>query len=63
METIFDHNPTDEELKRFGGRDLIAWCEAQGLDFNRDEDTNYYRLGLLFSMRGKKKSQINIGQK
>ena len=54
METIFDHNVTDEELKRFGGREYLEWVKAiQGDYFNSDDDANYF-LGILFSIRGDK---------
>ena len=54
METIFNHNVTDEELKRFGGREYLEWVKAiQGDYFNSDDDANYF-LGILFSMRGDK---------
>ena len=54
METIFDFNPTDKELKRFGGREQFEKAKKYGIDPFGDEDTNNYQLGLLFSMRGNK---------
>ncbi len=54
METIFDHNPTDEELNRFGGREQFEWERAHGIDpFANPDDANFM-LGLLFSMRDDK---------
>lgn len=52
METIFDHNPTDLELKRFGGREHLKKCKKHGIE--RSSDTQYYMIGLLYSMRGDK---------
>ena len=55
METIFDYNPTDEELKRFGGRKNLEYLKQHGIDpFDNADDANF-SLGLLFSMRGEKK--------
>lgn len=55
METIFDYNPTDEELKRFGGRKQFEWYKKLGFEpYSHPDDANY-ALGLLFSMRGDKK--------
>lgn len=51
-ETIFDFNPTDFELLRFGGRDALDWAVARGI-YDVD-DNRYYHLGLLFSGRGDK---------
>ena len=48
METIFDHNPTDEELKRFGGKEVVEDLIAKG--YYTEDDANY-QLGILFSMR------------
>lgn len=52
METIFDYNPTQGELNRLGmgtpgGMQLMKAVEPS-------PDTNYYWLGMLFSMRGDK---------
>lgn len=55
METIFDYNPTDEELKRFGGREQFEWYRKLRFDPFSNEDNANYALGLLFSMRGNKK--------
>lgn len=52
METIFDHNPTDLELKRFGGRESFEFFQEHGIDPFACEDDNLYQLGLLFAMRG-----------
>ena len=54
METIFDYNITDEELKRFGGRKQFEWEAAHGIDSFEFDDDNNYMLGILFSMRGDK---------
>lgn len=51
METIFDHNPTDEELKRFGGKESFEWLDKKGLPYFTCEDDANYHLGILFSMR------------
>lgn len=53
METIFDHNPTDQELKRFGGRERYEWIASQGLHYSQDD--NYYQIGMLYAGRGDKK--------
>ena len=52
MKTIFDYNPTEEELKRFGGIDSLQWAIERGLYEN--EDNINYHLGLLFAGRGDK---------
>lgn len=52
METIFDYNPTDLELKRFGGKEAFKFCQEHGIDPFACVDDNLYQLGLLFSMRG-----------
>lgn len=54
METIFNHNPTDEELRRFGGRDCLEWIKSLQGDYYLNPDDANYHLGLLFSMRGDK---------
>ena len=54
METIFDHNPTDEELKRFGGREAFQWAKDNGIDLFKSSDDNNYQIGMLYSMRGDK---------
>lgn len=51
-ETIFDFNPTDFELLRFGGREALNWAVARGI--YEVDDNRYYHLGLLFSGRGDK---------
>ena len=52
METIFDYNPTEEELQRFGGMRQFEHCkELLGAYYIYEDDANYH-LGLLFSMRG-----------
>ncbi len=51
-ETIFDHNPTDLELTRFGGRKAFDFLKERGVDLFNCQDTNYYQIGLLYSMRG-----------
>lgn len=50
METIFDHNPTKEELKRFpwASDKIVAEMVLS------NQDNNYFTLGLLFAMRNKK---------
>ena len=50
LETVFDHNPTDLELKRFGGREWFEQAKEYGVEL--DEDENYYQIGLLYSGRG-----------
>ena len=54
METIFDFKPTDEELKRFGGRECYEEGKKKGLDITNPiwSDANYYQIGVLLSMRG-----------
>lgn len=50
METIFDHNPTDEELRRFGGRKAFEWAAKNNLPFS--QDSHSYMIGMIYSMRG-----------
>lgn len=52
METIFDYNPTDLELKRFGGKESFEFLKENGLQRIITEDDNLYQLGILFAMRG-----------
>lgn len=49
METIFDHNPTDEELMRFGGREHFEKDKKYGIV--PSADSNYYMIGMLYAMR------------
>ena len=55
METIFDHNVTEEELKRFGGREAYDYFASKGIDLFSDSDTNYYQIGILYASRGNMK--------
>ena len=55
IETIFDHNPTDEELKRFGGKENFEWAKQEGIEVYSDPDDANYALGILFSIRNDKK--------
>lgn len=48
METIFDHNPTEEEMKRFQG---LKDPRIRAIWFNGHTDNHYCGLGILFSMR------------
>lgn len=51
METIFDYNPSDKEISRFGG------LKSKNLLINfykLSDDDRLYHLGLLFSSRGDK---------
>lgn len=52
IETIFDHNPTDLELKRFGGKGCFEYWLNKGINIYDDPDNCNFHLGLLFSMRG-----------
>lgn len=52
MKTIFDFNPTDLELKRFGSRDTFEKAKEYGVDLFANSDNNLWQIGLLFSMRG-----------
>jgi hypothetical protein len=54
IETIFDHNPTDEELMRWGGPEAFEYFKSKGIDFTDPvhEDSNYYMIGLLYASRG-----------
>ncbi len=55
METIFDHNVTEKELARFGGKEFFEKAEKYGIDvFKNEDDANYY-IGLLYSIRGNRK--------
>ena len=52
IETILDYNPTEQEWKRFGGRDFIM--KYLDIYLQSHSDNHNYHLGLLFSMRGNK---------
>ena len=54
METIFDHDVTDEELIRFGGKEYFEKAKMYGIDPYKYEDDANYAIGLLYSMRGNK---------
>jgi hypothetical protein len=64
METIFDYNPTEGELKRFNLTNSKLIEEVKPL-YNEFNDSRLYHLGLLFLMRKQSKkanyyfSQIN----
>lgn len=59
METIFDHNVTEKELTRFGGKEFFDKAEKYGINVFENEDDANYHIGLLYSMRGdKEKAQI-----
>ena len=52
-ETIFDYNPTDAELGRWGGRITFDKCFEYKIYVTfTSRDNRLYMLGLLFSMRG-----------
>ena len=46
METIFDHNPSDLELKRWGGRESFEYFANRGVDQFSCADSNYYMIGM-----------------
>ena len=52
METIFDYNPTERELKRFNftNPEIIKFAKE-----SKCSDSHLYQLGMLFSMRGDSK--------
>lgn len=54
METIFDHNPTDEELEWYG--DFFESSKRLGIDYTEKKyaDQNYYQIGMLYLMRRNK---------
>lgn len=52
METVFDHNVTEDELKRFGGREAFEKAKRYGVDLLSDRDTNFYQIGILYAGRG-----------
>ena len=54
METLFDHNPTDYELTRFGGREQFDFYKSIGFECSQDD--NYYMIGLLYAGRGDDKT-------
>ena len=63
METIFDYNPTEGELKRFNLRtqkdiDEIKYLYAKDTNNKDCQDSINYQLGLLFAMRGNKNKSI-----
>ena len=46
IETILDYNPTDEEWKRFGGKEsFIRWFD---ICIKSSPDNFNYHLGLFF---------------
>ena len=52
-ETIFDYNPTDAELGRWGGRESFDFSIEHGVFvLFTSRNNRLYMLGLLFSMRG-----------
>jgi len=56
METIFDYNPTEEELGRFNLRTQKQIDEIKRLyEEYPDVDSINYQLGLLFAIRGDKR--------
>jgi tetratricopeptide (TPR) repeat protein len=58
VESIFDYNPTERELVRFGVEHDGDGHYEERLAFLKEllsKKTDYYYLGLLFSMRGDKK--------
>jgi tetratricopeptide (TPR) repeat protein len=62
VESIFDYNPTEQELRRFGIKKEYGRYEEQVKEYKeileRLNHPEYYVLGLLFSMRGDKKRAI-----
>jgi tetratricopeptide (TPR) repeat protein len=61
VESIFDYDPTEQELRRFGlDRKTQGEHYDEGLallkkvlsEVDEDDEPEYYYLGLLFSMRG-----------
>jgi hypothetical protein len=52
METIFDHNVTEQELRRFGGRDYFEKAKQYGISPFPSEDDANYAIGLLYAIRG-----------
>lgn len=48
METIFDHDPTEEEMERFKG---LKNMELREIYLKGDTDNHFYDLGILFSIR------------
>ena len=52
IETIFDHNPTDRELKRWGGREAFEKAVEYGVDLFARPDNNWYMIGMLYAGRG-----------
>ena len=58
METVFDHNPTDKELTRFGN--FFEASKRLGIDYTDEKyaDQNYYQIGILYLMR-KDKEKAN----
>ena len=51
VETIFDHNPTDRELNRWGGREWFEDAKKYGIDVFASKDRNYYMIGMLCRSR------------
>lgn len=64
METIFDHNPTKEELRRFGidaeSGDIKEQIERMKEMNKNSKHDNLYQLYILFSIRGDKKRANEI---
>ena len=51
-ETIFSHNPTESELKRFGGLKQFIWEDKENIDiYSFSDDSRLFHLGQLFAMR------------
>jgi hypothetical protein len=59
METIFDYNLTERELRRFGiskeWGNVEEQIEKQKNMFAKSKQPEYYWLGILFFSRGDKK--------
>ena len=60
-ESIFDYNPTEDEIKRFGGLDCLLWAINKGI--YKNADNRNYDLGILFSSRGDKEKAIRYFDK
>ena len=52
IETIFDHDVTDVELTRFGGKEMFEWLKEHGHEPYTSQDDAYYAIGLLYAGRG-----------
>lgn len=54
-DSIYNHNITEQEMRRFGGWAAYEAIKKAGYDVYKEPDNLYYTLGIIYSIRGKKK--------